>query len=109
MACRSRAWSCSCARSTTARQNASLDPYLSLMKLWLTPSLRARSRMVADWYWARGQAGPYSVIASMITSHEKYGYTPLPILMLAKDGKIIADDSRAVRFETGGVYTDELT
>jgi hypothetical protein len=66
-------------------------------------------QLVHDWYWARGQAGPYSVIASMITSHEKYGYTPLPILMLAKDGKIIADDSRAVRFETGGVYTDELT
>jgi hypothetical protein len=66
-------------------------------------------QLVHDWYWARGQAGPYSVIASMITSHEKFGYTPLPILMVAKDGKIVADDSRAVRFETGGVYTDELT
>jgi hypothetical protein len=66
-------------------------------------------QLVHDWYWARGQAGPYSVIASMITSHEKYGYTPLPILMVAKDGAIVADDSRAVRFETGGVYTDELT
>ena len=66
-------------------------------------------QLVHDWYWARGRAGPYSVIASMITSHEKYGYTPLPILMVAKDGAIVADDSRAVRFETGGVYTDELT
>src|SRR5882724_5837734 len=66
-------------------------------------------QLVHNWYWARGQAGPYSVIASMITSHEKYGYTPLPILMVAKDGAIVADDSRAVRFETGGVYTDELT
>jgi hypothetical protein len=66
-------------------------------------------QLVHDWYWARGQAGPYSVIASMITSHEKYGYMPLPLLMLARDGAIIADDSRAVRFETDGVYTDEVT
>jgi hypothetical protein len=29
--------------------------------------------------------------------------------MLARDGAIIADDSRAVRFETDGVHTDEVT
>ena len=66
-------------------------------------------QLVHDWYWARGEAGPYSVIASMITSHERYNYAALPILMLARDGAIIADDSRLVRFETEGTYTDEVT
>ena len=35
-------------------------------------------KVIHDWYWARGHAGPYSVIASYITAHEKYGY-PDPI------------------------------
>jgi hypothetical protein len=66
-------------------------------------------KVIHDWYWARGQAGPYSVIASYITSHKKYGYTAIPILMLAKDGRIIADDASKVRFETENVFTDSRT
>ena len=29
--------------------------------------------------------------------------------MLARDGEIVADDASLVRFETDGVYTDEVT
>jgi hypothetical protein len=47
--------------------------------------------IVHDWYWARGQAGPYSVIASYITAHEKYGYAPIPVFMLARDGVLIGE------------------
>jgi hypothetical protein len=65
--------------------------------------------IVHDWYWARGKAGPYSVIASLITAHQKYDYEELPIFMLARDGAVVADDSRAVRFDTEDVYTDDLT
>jgi hypothetical protein len=65
--------------------------------------------IVHDWYWARGSAGPYSVIASLITAHEKYGHEQLPIFMLARDGAVVADDSRAVRFDAEDVYTDDLT
>ncbi|MGG7465767.1 lipocalin-like domain-containing protein [Plantibacter sp. YIM 135347] len=65
--------------------------------------------IVHDWYWARGEAGPYTVIASYITAHERYGYEAIPIFMLAKDGVIIADDSHEVTFATDGVYTDEHT
>jgi len=39
-------------------------------------------KIVHDWYWARGQAGPYSVIASYITSAQRYGFEPIPIFML---------------------------
>lgn len=69
----------------------------------------AMMKIIHDWYWARGQAGPYSVITSFITAHEKYGYTPLPIFMLARDGEVIADDPRKVTFSTENVHTDEVT
>jgi CrtC N-terminal lipocalin domain len=65
--------------------------------------------IIHDWYWARGQAGPYSVIASYITAHEKYDYAAIPIFMLARDGVLIGDDSARVTFETLGPYTDSVT
>ena len=67
------------------------------------------TQIVHDWYWARGQAGPYSVIASLVTAHERYGYSELPIFMLARDGEVVADDSRRVRFEALDIHTDEST
>ena len=45
----------------------------------------ALMKIVHDWYWARGQAGPYSVIASYITAAERYGFEPIPIFMLARE------------------------
>ncbi len=66
-------------------------------------------KIIHDWYWARGQAGPYSVIASYITSVEKFGSQAIPVFMLARDGKIVADDASLVRFEAEGVYTDDVT
>jgi predicted secreted hydrolase len=67
------------------------------------------AKIVHDWYWARGQAGPYSVIASLVTAHKRYGYTELPIFMLAREGEVVADDSRSVRFEAVDTYTDQST
>ena len=65
--------------------------------------------IIHDWYWARGQAGPYSVIASYITANEKYDYASVPIFMLAKDGVLIGDDPSVLTFETLAPYTDEKT
>jgi hypothetical protein len=65
--------------------------------------------IINDWYWARGQAGPYSVIASYITSHEKYDFAEIPIFMLAKDGEIVADRAEYVRFTASDVYIDPKT
>jgi hypothetical protein len=65
--------------------------------------------IVHDWYWARGQAGPYSVIASYITAHEKYDYAAIPIFMLARDGVLIGDDPSRLTFEALGPYTDSVT
>jgi hypothetical protein len=69
----------------------------------------ALMKVVHDWYWARGQAGPYSVIASYITSAGKYGYEPIPIFMLARDHALVGDDPARVTFEREGVYTDQAT
>ncbi|MCI2416616.1 hypothetical protein MOQ72_04215 [Saccharopolyspora sp. K220] len=65
--------------------------------------------LVNNWYWARGQAGPYSVIASYVTAEQKYGYAEIPIFMLAENGKVIADDAGKVTFERLGAYTDTTT
>ncbi|MEV0475814.1 lipocalin-like domain-containing protein [Streptomyces prunicolor] len=70
-----------------------------------TPMLK----LMHHWYWARGAAGPYSVIASYITAEKAYGYTELPIFMLARDGQLIADDADKVTFEELGSYTDTET
>jgi hypothetical protein len=66
-------------------------------------------KVVHDWYWARGQAGPYTVIASYITASEQFGYEPIPIFMLARDNVLIGDDRAKVTFEREGVYTDQKT
>jgi hypothetical protein len=66
-------------------------------------------KLMHHWYWARGAAGPYSVIASYITTEKAYGFTELPIFMLARDGQVIADDSTKVTFEELGRYTDAGT
>jgi hypothetical protein len=65
--------------------------------------------IIHDWYWARGQAGPYSVIASYITAAEKYAYAAIPIFMLARDGVLIGDDPSRLTFETLGPFTDLAT
>ena len=66
-------------------------------------------KVVHDWYWARGQAGPYSVIASYITSAKRYGFEPIPIFMLARDNILVGDDPANVTFEREGVYIDQAT
>jgi hypothetical protein len=65
--------------------------------------------LINHWYWARGQAGPFTTIASYITAEEKFGNSELPIFMLAKDGEIVADDLTKVSFEKLGDYTDTST
>jgi hypothetical protein len=65
--------------------------------------------LINHWYWARGQAGPYTTIASYITAEEKYGNTELPIFMLAREGRVVADDGTRVTFEELGTFTDTGT
>jgi hypothetical protein len=65
--------------------------------------------LIHNWYWARGQAGPFSVIASFITAAEAYDFGTIPLFLLAKDGEVLADDSTKVEFSREVVATDEHT
>jgi hypothetical protein len=65
--------------------------------------------LLHNWFWGRAQIGNYSVIASYMITVDKYRNTPLPVFMLARDGKIIADDATKVRFSSNNVYTDPRT
>jgi hypothetical protein len=50
------------------------------------------------WYWGRAKIGPYTVISCYITSTKKYGYTHLPIFMLANGEKLICDNPNNINF-----------
>ncbi|NMO49751.1 carotenoid 1,2-hydratase [Actinoplanes sp. TBRC 11911] len=63
-------------------------------------------RIIHDWYWGRGHAGPHTVIASFITGVED---DEIPIFMLARDGRIIGDDPAKLTFERRDVYADGKT
>ncbi|MGA2996648.1 hypothetical protein [Bradyrhizobium sp.] len=65
--------------------------------------------LIHNWYWGRASAGPYTIIASYITATDAYGFETQIVYMLAKDGKIIADDDANVSFETECVAVDRKT
>ena len=65
--------------------------------------------VVNNWYWGRGAVGEYTFITAYIVSEKKYDYTAIPIFMLAKDGKVIADNGENVTFEKSGITIDEIT
>jgi hypothetical protein len=67
------------------------------------------AKLINHWYWGRAQAGDYSIVASYIFAEKAYGNAELPIFMLAKSGKIIADDGRKVRFHLEDEHVDPKT
>ncbi|MFF1450487.1 lipocalin-like domain-containing protein [Streptomyces sp. NPDC058274] len=69
----------------------------------------AMQRLMHHWYWARAQAGDYTVIASYITAEKKFGFTEVPIFMLARGGRIVADKGSLVRFTKSDERTDPVT
>jgi len=64
------------------------------------------SKLLNHWYWGRAQAGPYSIVASYLYAENAYGRTELPNFMLAKDGKVVADDSSKVKLLLEDEFTD---
>ncbi len=66
-------------------------------------------KVINHWYWGRGQAGPYTVIACYLYAEKRYGFRELPIFMLARDGSVIADDNAKVTFTSGDAEVDEET
>jgi hypothetical protein len=64
------------------------------------------SKLMNHWYWGRAHAGPYSVIASYVYAEKAFGRTELPNFMLAKDGKVVADQASNARLVLEDVSVD---
>jgi hypothetical protein len=64
------------------------------------------AKLINHWYWGRAHAGDYSIVASYIVAEQAYGNAELPIFMLAKAGRIIADDARRVKFHLEDEHLD---
>ena len=52
------------------------------------------NEVINHWYWGRAKVGDYNVITADIISEEKYGYTRVPVIMIAKNGEVIEDDQK---------------
>lgn len=65
--------------------------------------------MLNHWYWGRAQVGDYTVIAVQNVAEKKYGYKSLPVFMIAKDGKILNDDSSSVKIERFETHINSFT
>jgi predicted secreted hydrolase len=65
--------------------------------------------LMHDWYWGRAQVGPYTVITSYITASTYYGGESGSTFFLAKGGKVVAEDGKAVTCRLDGIYWDEKT
>ena len=62
-----------------------------------------------NWYWGRGAIGPFTFISAYMTAEKKYGYATNSEIMLARDGKVIADDGTKLTFTKQQIAVDEPT
>lgn len=66
--------------------------------------------LMHHWYWGRAKIGDYQVISSYIYGAKKYGYAEFPVFMLAKDGKVLADQpEKYLTYTQEDMYYDEKT
>jgi hypothetical protein len=54
-------------------------------------------KLISHWYWARVVFDDYTVILDDFIANNKYGYTRIPVFLLAKDGKVIDDSEQTVK------------
>lgn len=69
----------------------------------------ALPRVVNHWYWGRGAVGAYTFITAQIIAERAYGYEPVTVFMLARDGRVIADDASRVTFAKSEAHLDDAT
>jgi predicted secreted hydrolase len=62
----------------------------------------APRKVLDHWYWGRACVGDYTVVTLMFVSHRKYDKAPLPAVMVARDGAILASAVGAERVAFAG-------
>lgn len=66
--------------------------------------------LMHHWYWGRAKIGEYQVISSYIYGAKKYGYAEFPIFMLAKNGRILAEEpEKYLTYTEAEPFKDEKT
>ena len=55
------------------------------------------NKLMSHWYWARVAFDDYTLILVDIVAEKKYGYTRVPLFMLAQNGKLIDDNEETVK------------
>lgn len=66
--------------------------------------------LMHHWYWGRAKVGDYTIVSSFITANKKCDFSEIPIFMIAKDGKIIADDAdNCLTYRETDYSFDEVT
>lgn len=65
--------------------------------------------MFDHWYWTRAELGDYSIILSQMIATKKYDYIEFPIVMIAKNGKIIADNEQNLQLIKKEIEVNEET
>lgn len=69
----------------------------------------ALMKVMHHWYWGRANIDDYTVISSYMTAEKKYGYQTLPVFMLAKGDRILADDPKYLTYEESDRQIDDVT
>ena len=69
----------------------------------------AMNTVLNHWYWGRARLGGYTIIAADLVAEKAYGNVRLPLFMIAKDGKILADDAMHVQVTRGGTHIHPQT
>lgn len=67
------------------------------------------SKVINHWYWGRATIGPYNVVTADVISEKVYGYKRLPLMMIAKEGKILIDGSASPNVVREGGFKHETT
>jgi hypothetical protein len=63
----------------------------------------APRKVLDHWYWGRARIGDYTVVTLMFISHARFDKTPLPAVMVARDGVVLASKVGAEQIAfTGG-------
>ena len=63
-------------------------------------------KMMHHWYWGRADVGNYKVISTETTAKKVYGYSKLPVMMIADHGEIISGDDSNMVVEDSDVKDD---
>ena len=67
------------------------------------------SEIIHHWYWGRGKVGDYFFVLAAVYTEKEYGYVPAFDFLLAKDGKIIADNGLFMQLTEKNIKTDPET